>query len=307
MIAERGWITDVYGVGNLDWDLPKKIIEVMKHRGLDDGKVGIVGKKMILPAGCYEQFQDRLPNVEFVDADRMMDRIRAIKSPLEIKQIKELWKDAVDAMERFVEVLEPGKTERELSAAPVELLQARGVRQYLVFLNGIPGDDIVDLEGVVKYHMEICGESGHWNEITVQPTYEPHPSEQEMKLMETELRAYDEILKAATPGTTLNELAEVFERVLREDGWDITEENKELEHLDFHGGGLDWLEFPGWTPATPELHDTKLEAGMYLCYHPYRLVEQDVGRTGINDGMIITEDGGERIYPDWDLNYRFMD
>lgn len=303
MIAERGWITDT----KADWDVAPTIVQEMKERGLDRGRVGVAGHEMIVPNGVFDTLVSGLPQVNFVNSDPLMNRVRAVKSDVEIKQIRELWDIATDAMETFVDDLEEGKTELELSGGPVRHIHEQGCRQYLIFLNGnIPGDNVVDLDGVINYHMEILNQSGHWCEITVQPAFDP-PSDAEMDLMETELRAYEEVREAAVPGTTLGELASVYERVLEEDGWDIKPESQELHHYDFHGQGMDWIEWPRWSPNDPERHDTELEPGMYINYHPFRLLEQDVGRTGINDGMLITEDGGERIYPDWDMNYRLMD
>ena len=38
--------------------------------------------------------------------------------------------------------------------------------------------------------------------------------------MDSELRAYAEIRQMAKPGARLSDLADTFERVLMEDGWD---------------------------------------------------------------------------------------
>jgi len=302
MIAQRGWITEAYG----DWDVSPTIVEKMKERGLDKARVGLAGQKMILPVGVYDILREGLPHAEFVKADNLMDRVRAVKSDLEITQMRELWEMATDAMNLFVDGLEPGKTERELSAPPVKLIHERGSRGYLIFFNGnIPGDRVVDLNGIVKYHMEICNESGHWMEITVQPAYSA-PSEDELRLMKTELLAYEEVRKVARPGATIQDLADTFDRVLKQEGFELKPENKDLHHYDWHGQGMDWIEWPRWSPNDPERNDTVLEAGMYLNHHPFRLTVPDVGRTGINDGMLITEEGGKRIYPEWDMNYRIM-
>jgi len=73
-----------------DPDIAVKVVEAMKQRGLTKGKVGIAGQQFIMSVGTYEILTSGLPNVDF--ADRVIDRVRAAKSPLEIKQNRELWR-----------------------------------------------------------------------------------------------------------------------------------------------------------------------------------------------------------------------
>lgn len=302
MVAKRGWITDARG----DWDIAPEVVREMKRRGLTRGRVGIAGLQFIMSVGTFEILRDGLPEVQFVKADALMNRIRAIKSPLEIQQYRELWAIAKEAMELFVQNLRPGMTEREASSEPVRFIHTRGARDYLIFINGhIPGDIQIKLEDILSYHMEICNESGHWCELTVILAYR-QPTADELRLMETEIRAYEEVRKIAKPGVSrLNDLAMTFERVLREDGWKFTDEK--LHHYDFHGQGLDWIEWPTWSPNDPERHDTVLEEGMVINYHPYRNVIPQVRRTGINDDMLVTADGGVRLSgDDWDFRWRVM-
>ena len=66
--------------------------------------------------------------------------------------------------------------------------------------------------------MEICGSSGHYSEITVMCAYR-EPTELEVKIMDSELEAYDKIREIAKPCIRISELAQTFDKVLIEGGW----------------------------------------------------------------------------------------
>lgn len=306
-IAKRGWITDTRG----DVYIAPKIVEAIKEMGLAHGKIGIAGYRFIIAAGTYHYLLEALPDVEFVNADDLMDRIRMVKSPVEIQQIRELWTLSKAAMERFVEILEPGKTQRELAAEASRVALAGGARDILVFIGERPDDvnpprDIpLRCDDIVRYHMEILGEGGHWSEITVNCAFR-EPTSLESKLMDSELRAYAEIRPMARPGVRLSDLADTFERVLMEDGWDI---GPPTTHFDFHGQGMDTIERP-WFAAEKDWGQSQnwpLEAGMVFSYHPKRKVKPAVPwGTGINEDILITPDGVDRLSGDWDLRWRVM-
>ncbi len=300
MAKTTGWITDCRG----DWDITPKIVEELKHRGLDKGKIGVAGHGFILGAGAFKVLEDGLPDAELVNADLFMDRIRAIRSPLEIQQYKELWAMSKAAMERFVTHLEPGMTEKEASMESVRYIHEHGARDYLIFLNGnVPGDRIVELEDILAYHMEICNESGHYNELTVTLAFRD-PTPDELKLMETELEVYEKIQKAAKPGVMMADLFEMFEQALVDAGFDIKDDP--LHHYEFHGQGLDWIEWPTFAPNDPDRNQFPLEEGMVLNYHPAANIKQNVRKTGINDQILITKDGAVRLSGDWDMRWRVV-
>jgi Xaa-Pro aminopeptidase len=306
-IAQRGWITDVEG----DVYIVPKLVEAIKQKGLSQGKIGIAGFRFIISAGAYQYLRENLPEAEFVNADDVMDRIRTVKSPLEIQQIRELWTLAKSAMERFVEILAPGKTQRELAAEASRVALVGGARDILVFISEQPGevnppiDAPVQCNDIVYYHMEILGEGGHWCELTVHCTYR-QPTELELKLMDSELRAYDQIRTMAKPGVRLSDLARTFERVLVEDGWEL---GPSTTHFDFHSQGMDTIERP-WFAAEPpwgQSQDWPLEAGMVFSYHPKRRVKPAVPwGPGINEDILITPTGAERLSGDWNLRWRVM-
>lgn len=153
--------------------------------------------------------------------------------------------------------------------------------------------------------MEICGESGHWSEITVNLAFQT-PTDLELRLMESELRAMDAICARAKPGARPSELAHAFEAILVEDGWQLGEATVAF---DFHGQGVDTIERPWHAAESPwgQSQNWPLEAGMIFPYHPKRRVTRSPRwSTGINDDILIAAHGAERLEDGWDHRWRSL-
>lgn len=305
-VKRNGWITDCRG----DVYLVPNMVKAIQERGLTQGRIGICGFQWILPAGAYEYLKSTLPGVEFANADALLNDIRMIKSELEIRQIREHWDLSKRAMERFVEIVGPGKTQRELAAECSRIVLAEGSRDILVFISedgsaNVPQDVPLKCDGIVMYHMEICGASGHWSEITVNCAFR-EPTELEGRLLETELRAHREIHHMAKSGARLSDMARTFERVLVQAGWEI---GPPTDHYDFHGQGMDAIEVP-WYSADPNWgasQDRELMAGMVFSFHPRRVVyPTPTWKPGLNEDVLITPTGIERLSGDWDMRWRMM-
>jgi Xaa-Pro aminopeptidase len=111
-IAARGWVEDADG----DVFLVPRLAAAVRERGLERGRIGVAGMRQIIGAGVLAELREALPRAELVDADELIDRVRMIRSELEIQQIRELWALAKSCMGRFVEIVAPGKTGLALAA-----------------------------------------------------------------------------------------------------------------------------------------------------------------------------------------------
>jgi Xaa-Pro dipeptidase len=308
-IGQHGWITDTRG----DVYIVPGIADAVREKGLARARIGLAGHRFILSAGSYEELVALLPDATFVAADDVIDRVRMIKSPLEITQEYELWDMAMRAMNYCAEIVPNarGMSQRQLSAEVTKQVWESGARDILIFMGEAPGvsdppkDVPMRCDGQVRYHLEICGESGHWCEITMNCAFkEPHPLE--IKLMDDELLAFDEIRQMAKPGKRLSDMAAAFNRVLTAQGWDLGEETT---HYHFHGEGMDTIERPWFAEKKPwgQSQDWPLEAGMVFSYHPHRNVLPP-GRwiTGLNENILITEEGAVRLSRGWNNRWRMM-
>lgn len=307
-IARRGWISDHHGHPYLT----PVMRQCIDHRGLTHARIGLVGERFVMGAGVRDELAAALPNVQFSNADRLFDGIRAIKSPLELTQERELWPLVLSAMEHFQALVEPGVLGSDIAAEITKPLWAAGARDILIFMGEEPGEVTLPkpqplrCDDKTRFHLEVCGPSGHWCEVTINLAWRP-PTPAETRLMTAEIAAFETIRSAALPGSRLSDLAALFESEMRQHGFDIY---GETEHFDFHGQGMDTIEYPWHAQVKPwgQSQDWPLEVGMVFSYHPRRqLVGYQGWRTGINENIVITETGAERLSGGWDQRWRPME
>src|SRR3954451_17913085 len=204
MIARHGWIGDCAG----DVYVVPAVADYVRSRGLERAAIGTYGWPTIVPEGIATGLREALPDARLEYADDVFEHARMVKSAFEIEQNRELWHLAQRCIERFVEVAEPGVPQRELGAEAAKVAYAAGARDVLLLMSdradlyGPPTDAPLRCDDLVRFHMEICGESGHWCELTVTLAYRPLRDD-ERRLMASELRAYEEVRAAARPGVTL--------------------------------------------------------------------------------------------------------
>jgi Xaa-Pro dipeptidase len=302
-VADRGLIEDVRG----DFNLVGTVTQMLHERKLGRARIGIVGYDWVMPAGRLAALRADLPAAEFVGADRPFEEVRAVKSPFEIAQAREMWPLMRECMASFVAGLAPGRSRQSAAAEAIRTAHALGARDVLVFI----GEDLDDinppteaplrLDGVLRMHLEICGPDGHWCERTVMIAYRDLTPAEEA-LQAAELEAFAAVRAAARPGVTLREVATVYENALRHAGY---ENIPPSHHFDVHGQGLDAIEFPRFSSADPEgTHaDVPLREGMIFSYHPFRPVAAPgVWGPDIHDNVLVTPQGLERLSGDWDLS-----
>jgi Xaa-Pro aminopeptidase len=307
MVAARGLVTDVRG----DFNLVGAMADAVREAGLARGRIGVAGYEWILPAGRLEALGRALPDATFVPADRCFDVVRAVKSPLELAQARELWPVMRAAMAAFEAALTPGVPARVAVAEAIGAAHALGARDVLAFVGddpqrvAPPTEAPLGCDGVVRLHLEICGVSGHWCERTVMFAFRD-PTPLEAKLQEAELTAFAVVRAAGRPGATLRDLARVFEAAMGDAGFPV---ERPSHHFDFHGQGLDAIEYPRYSSADPEgTHpDAVLRAGQVFSYHPFRPVAPPtVWGPDVHDNVVVTDAGLERLSGDWDLGWKRM-
>jgi len=288
--------------------LQRTVGEAMTEKGITKGKVGFVGYNNVMTMQQGAELAEAFPNIDFVNADMLMDKVRAIKSQLELAQLRDVWKVSVEALDNFAKNLQPGISQREAAAAAASVFRRAGCWDDLTIIQegtsrGLPKDIALKCDDLVSFHLEICGEHGQWSEVNTVCAFRD-PSKEEQKLLDAELKAHKAICVAAKPGITLKGLSEIFSEVIRQDGFVIGE--PEWHHF-FHGQGLDAVEWPFFSDMGIDNRDTSLEAGMVLSYHPHRdTVPLIPNRPAVFDGLIITENGGERLNPNFDMSWRLL-
>lgn len=299
-VAARGWIEDVRG----DFRLTRRIVDAVRERRLERARIGVAGTGWVLPSGMMDRLRADLPGAALVAADRLFETVRSVKSPLEIEQARALWPVMRAAFAAFGAALRPGITQQAAWAEAVRTATAMGARDSMAFIGEAPdeydppADVPMRCDGVVRLHMEICGANGHWCERTT--TFARRdPTADERAVLEAEVGAYAAVRAAARPGATLAAVSDVFAQAMAGQGW---APKGPSAHYDFHGQGMDAIEWPLYSSADPEgTHgDAVLRAGQVFSYHPARPYARTLAGflPDIHDNLLITETGGERLSGD---------
>jgi Xaa-Pro aminopeptidase len=306
-IAARGWVSDAGG----DVYLVGRTRDLLIERGLERGRIGLVGERAIMGAGVRDELVASMSDARCSRADELFDRVRAVKSVLELEQERELWALVLGAMDRFQQTVAAGVMANEIAAEITRPLWAAGARDILIFMGespddvGLPKPVALRCDGKTRFHLEVCGPSGHWCEVTINLAWTA-PTRSEAQLMAAEIEAFERIRALARPGRRLSRLAAEFEATMREHGFTI---EGTTDHFDFHGQGMDTIEYPWHAQRPPwgQSQDWELEAGMVFSYHPRRkLAGYDGWGTGLNEDIVITESGAERLSGGWDQSWRPM-
>ena len=91
---------------------PDSVIENLKERGIERGRVGLVGP---VPWQHYNKLREGLPKVEFMDLSARLRRLETVKSDEEIERIRIAARYSDLAMRALEEQVRPGLREEQLA------------------------------------------------------------------------------------------------------------------------------------------------------------------------------------------------
>lgn len=298
--ARRGsWIEDVQA----GMHGPVAEAAAALHRSTLPKRLGVVGLKRLMSQDDIDAFQDALPGAEMVEAADVLERVRVIKSEEEVAALTETSRIVAAAMARFRDVLEPGKTEREVVAEAWQVGRELGVLDGIAHISNDapafvhpPTDRVINDADVIKLSMEMAGPTGYWVELAAVFSFREPPEEQR-RLFETVMRATERVRVLLRPGTTADELVAAVEASYDEDGWSSTTRTI----WDAHGIGLDVIEPPILHRGDP----LRLEAGMAINVHPGLAIGDRLLGLYVQDNYIVAEGGAEPL-SGWDHRWHVI-
>ena len=264
-------------------------VRIIKEKGYK--KVGIFRMNMIT-AALYNYLVKHLPDVEFVDCSEMVDRIKAVKSDLELKILKTV----VELHDRLLglvpTLLRPGRTEREIA----DDIQYAGMRMAAANFNVLCGSGptkpslnqyffqnrVLQKGDQFQCLIEVDGPSGYWGEVgRIWSLGEPAPV-----VVQANKDAYElqQLIGALSkPGVKGCELLAELNRGLAKRGY--YPENR----LFAHGQGYDMVERPSFVPE----ERMELEENMFLAIHPTCANAETSAYCC--DNYVVKKDGGVRL------------
>jgi len=320
---------DRLAAGDLPWELAfyKDIGELP---GLLDAlavpRGGPLGLELdVLPAAVYLRFKDQLfPGAPIQDLSPLIRRQRMVKSPYEIEQIRQAAAILDETFTAVPEILRPGLTELELSAAleyRLRLLGHQGLIRLRNFsLEMFYGHVLSGLSGLeLAYTDTPSGGLGFSPAFPQGPSLKPlAPGEpvtidiascfngyvadmtrlyvlgdlppEAWQVYDLTLELFHLFETEARPGVKAGDLYQRLWEVVAQAGWGEYFMGQGQERVSFlgHGVGLELDEYPFLTARFP----FPLEADMVVAFEP-KFFLPNIGMVGLEDTGRITSEGVE--------------
>lgn len=272
-------------------DFGKACADVLRRFGLEHGRLG-------LELGCWNlapvdvaAIQAELPGIRIIDATRLVAKVAAVKSELEIEVMRQSMALTDLAVRTFQQCLREGVTEAMVSAAIDAVIEAAGgtTRPYTLLFgartrlpHGNPADH--PLRRNEPAFTEIGGEKrGYVAGLCRSAMLGNHPGAEALHALAEE--ALEAAIAAIRPGITAGEVDAAARNVIEQAGCPEV-----FRHRTGYQTGIDWSE-RGNLSLEPDSSD-QLEAGMTL-HMPIILFKQGEYGLGCSENVLVTERGAE--------------
>ena len=288
---EPFWVSESQTNSSGSVDVMQKAIDYIRRSGVKARTIG--AELAFLPVDSGTALRNAFSSSEIVDGLFVLERLRAVKSPEELKKLRIASERVIESMLAVIAGHGPGATKRELTEALRREETNRGlVFDYLLItagtsLNRAPSEqrwgegDILSLDSGGNYH-------GYIGDLCRMAIHGEPDAELEDVLAEIESiqRASMKPFKAGVPGSVIYGAAEP-----------LVQKSKQHNNMHFlaHGMGLVSHEAPRLTAKGPVPYDAydadrPLETGMVVSVettlaHPQR------GFINLEDTVIVTDTG----------------
>jgi Xaa-Pro aminopeptidase len=289
------WVSESQTNSSGTVDTMQKAIDYARKLGAKPRRIG--AELAFLPVDAGAALGNAFPDSEIVDALFVLERLRAVKSPEELRKLRIASERVIESMLAVIANHGPGATKRELTEALRREETNRGLTfDYCLItagssLNRAPSEqkwgkgDVLSLDSGGNYH-------GYIGDLCRMAIHGEPDAELEDLLAEIESiqRASMKPIKAGAMGSVIYAAAEP-----------LVHKSKHHNHMHFlaHGMGLVSHEAPRLTATGPVPYDAydadrPLERGMVVSVettlqHPQR------GFIKLEDTVVVT-DAGFEIY-----------
>ena len=287
------WVTDVRHVSWSSVDTAHAVAAGLRERGLATATIAV--EKAFLPADAWDVLRNELPDATFVEAQKLLEGMRAVKSPAELDLVRTASVGIIDSMLATFHASTPGETEAQIVERFRREQTGRGmVYDYCLVstgpdLNRAPSDrvwapgEVLSLDSGGMYQGYIgdlarmaCGG---------EPTALMVDVLDEMESVQQTART------AVAAGKRGGDIFAVAEKALAD-----CSHRHEMFFV-AHGMGLITHEAPRLTGTGPVPYpgdhaDAPLEAGLVLSIETW-VENAGVGFVKLEDTLIVTENGWE--------------
>jgi Xaa-Pro aminopeptidase len=255
-------------------------------------RIGVLGLEH-LPWISYRMLTADDSKRELVNLGSHFERLRRVKSALEICLLKSAVRITDEALTTVREMVRPGITEHEIAAQALQVFQTQGASSAFppLVVAGTDVDSAVIARSARARPIEMgdtlmvdvgAAHQGYQADVARTMVLGP-PSTLQQRIWDVVRQAYDSVVAMAGPGVPCYHLHQTAERIIQNAGFT-------LQHRIGHGIGLATsFEWPSL-----DSESALLEPGMTLAIEP-AIYEVGAGAIKLEDSLVITEDGCEVV------------
>jgi Xaa-Pro aminopeptidase len=287
--ASSSRIGDVRDYNEFTEDPMEVLAAILHEIGVDKGRVGV--ELDFLPARSYATLTRVLPHVDFVDAEKVFDRLRMLKTSDEIAILKTIGGYVDRAHRAAYAEAKPGWTELQLgNAIRQSILEqgGEGINNLVIgsgprstWANCPPTAKVIEVGEIVRVDV-FAHIKGYQSDIA-RTVIVGEPTAKHLDYWRRLVDTHTTVLDMIKPGVRTAEIWSTFLKKF--------EEHKLVPTINFvgHGLGLTLHE----DPYIDRYSDSTLEEGMVMSIEPVSHPEE-MG-FHIEDEVIVTANGHELI------------
>ena len=277
-----------------------ELCELIEGRGWGSARVGVELDAHYYTARAHRHLVDGLPNAKISDSRELVNWARLVKSPAEVKLMREAGLIVTNVMARVIDKLKPNVPQYEI-CAEVYHAQIMGINgRFGDYTSLCPliqvgegtstphltwTDDPLPASGLIV--MEIGAARRHYHAPFTRTFHMGKPPDEVADLAKVIVEGVNRALETAKPGATCEQVEAVWQKVLNANGYS-------KESRVGYSIGLNYP--PDWGERTASLRPgdtTVLEPGM--CFHFQSGVWLEDFGAAVSEPFVVTEKGGEKL------------
>lgn len=277
-------------LGYTDSFIPEETLKYLKKRGYK--KIGLY-RKTLTPFNYVNYVREHLPGVEFVDADDVIDEVKAVKSEEELTALRESVRihDVIHAA--LPMWLRPGRLEKDVTMDIRKAALDMGCEEMNIMIGAskkkayhVPiylQNEVIQPGDNVEIVLEFTGTGGYYAELQRMWCIDCEPSPELQRAMNSSFELQGILAKNARPGVPASSMRTLLLEYQEKHGFE--KENR----LQGHGQGVDLVERPSFVFG----ENMKFAENMFISIHP-ACGDRDAYCNAC-DNFLVTKDGAVRL------------
>lgn len=301
---------DHIGYGD-DEDAGAAGVSVLQRLGIDSGRVGVDRSSMFLPSGIWEELEQGVGGVEWVDTSRspstsarfragLVDEVRLVKSSAEIDHMRRAAAISDRAVAAGIAAAGVGVNEKEIAAAVYrEMILGGG--EYPGFVPLIRSSENLMEEHSTwrdrylkpgdKLFMELSGASARYHAPLTRMGYLGSADQASQGAFDLAVAAFGAVVDALRPGTATGDVYDEWQRVV-DDGLGHGEL---IRHHCGYSVGIGFP--PSWVGSSTVLGIRRgglLEVKAGMAFHVLSwITDESLGDHFVSDTVLVGASGNE--------------